>query len=268
MLKPILFTLFLSIASLPCFATPPLKLVSLEYPPYIEVVDGQATGIAVNLVKEVFQALNQPISIEVLPWARAIAYVKQGRADAIFTAFKTKEREAFLDYNQGVLFNQTIRLIVHHDYAFAFSDVTKKVPDYSPYMLCIVNKVSYGPLIDKAIKNREFKQVLRTMSSDSCAKMLDAKRVHIWVNNEFGAKNDIAKLGLQGSLSMLSPPIQVTPSYIAFSKKTDRTLLIQRFDEVLKQFKDSGRYQQIVDSYFIEIGTKANADPHSFKVEY
>lgn len=268
MLLRIFFLLHLTAYSICNFAAAPLKLVSLEYPPYIEVIDGEVTGIAVNLVEEIFQTLDQPINIEVLPWARAIAYVKQGRADAIFTAFKTKERELFLDYNQGVLFNQTIRLIVHHDYAFAFSEVTKKVPDYSPYMLCIVNKVSYGTLIDQAINNREFKQVLRTISSDSCAKMLDAKRVHIWVNNEFGAKNDIAKLGLQDTLSMLSPPIQVTPSYIAFSKKTDRTLLIQRFDQVLKQFKDNGRYQQIVDSYFIGIGTKANANTHSFKVEY
>ncbi|WP_438465447.1 substrate-binding periplasmic protein [Marinomonas sp. PE14-40] len=259
MIKHLLFIFLLGTTSLPNFASTTLKLVSLEYPPYIEVVDNQVTGIAVTLIKEVFQSINQPISIEVLPWARAIAYVKKGRADAIFTAFKTKEREVFLDYNQGVLFDQKIRLVVHSDYANSLSKVAQTSPDYSAYRLCIVNKVSYGPLIDEAIENREFKQVQRTMSSGSCAKMLEAKRIHIWVSNEFGAKNDIAKLGFNESLSLLSPPIQVTPSYIAFSKKKDHTLLIKEFDRVLKQFKDNGRYQEIVDSYFLKVRTKANS---------
>ena len=241
MIKHLLFIFLLGTTSLPNFASTTLKLVSLEYPPYIEVVDNQVTGIAVTLIEKVFHSINQPISIEVLPWARAIAYVKKGRADAIFTAFKTKEREVFLDYNQGVLFDQKIRLVVHSDYANSLSKVAQTSPDYSSYRLCIVNKVSYGPLIDEAIENREFKQVQRTMSSGSCA------------------KNDIAKLGFNESLSLLSPPIQVTPSYIAFSKKKDHTLLIKEFDRVLKQFKDNGRYQEIVDSYFLKVRTKANS---------
>lgn len=75
------------------FAAEPLRIVTLEYPPYIETKNSQVSGIAVNLVREIFNNLETPIEITVLPWARALNYIETGEADAILTIFKTPQRE-------------------------------------------------------------------------------------------------------------------------------------------------------------------------------
>ncbi|WP_077600075.1 substrate-binding periplasmic protein [Salinivibrio kushneri] len=93
-------------------ATPTVRLVTLEYPPYIQTSDGSLDGVAVRVVRQTFSKLGYEVEIEVLPWARALYQVRTGLADGIFTIFKTPEREAFLDYSQQVLFQQGIRLFI------------------------------------------------------------------------------------------------------------------------------------------------------------
>ncbi len=62
-----------------------LKLVTLEFPPYEYSENGEIKGSAVEVVKEAFKRMGQPIKINAYPWARAIKMVEGGEADAIFT---------------------------------------------------------------------------------------------------------------------------------------------------------------------------------------
>ncbi len=54
-----------------------LELVTLQYPPYEYEENGEVKGLAVEIVKEVFKRLDQPISIKVYPWARSLDNVKR-----------------------------------------------------------------------------------------------------------------------------------------------------------------------------------------------
>lgn len=54
-------------------------------------------------------------------------------------------------------------------------------------------------------------------------------------------------------LEILSPPIEATPSYIAFSKLREHAWLRERFDEALREMKQDGRYEAIIDNYFERI---------------
>ncbi len=81
----------------------PLNLVTSTLPPFAYMEDEKLKGVAVKIVKMVFKEMKQDISIEVMPWARAILYVKEGKRDAIFTAYKNPIREKFSDYSKEVL---------------------------------------------------------------------------------------------------------------------------------------------------------------------
>ncbi|MBG0761157.1 amino acid ABC transporter [Vibrio cidicii] len=225
-----------------------LRVVTLEYPPYIESKGSQVSGIAVNLVAEIFSNLEIPAEITVLPWARALNYMETGEADAIFTLFKTPQREEFVYFSEQVLFRQNISLIHNQNSSVNSNDIEQK--RFSGLSLCVVNKVSYGEYIDSKIKSGAFKTIARQNSAAQCALMLSAGRVDLWVSNEFGARSIIARLALQDKLEIMLPPMQTTLSYIAFSKKRQSEELRNSFDVELQKMKQTGRYFELIDDYF------------------
>jgi len=242
MRKRVLFYWILLMLVAPTSAA--LKLVTLEYPPYIETSSGEVDGLAVQVVRSVFAQLSIPIEIEVLPWGRAISYVENGQADGIFTAFKTPERETFADYSNEVLFDQNIRMIRLRSSLLHWSQ-----HEIERWSVCVVSNVSYGNWLDSMIKQEKFRQVFRVTTQEQCVRMLLSGRADYWVSNEYGAKSIAADLQVLASLHFIEPPIESTPSYIAFSKRRRHTQLINDIDEILKSMKEDGRYQKIIDSY-------------------
>ncbi|WP_394248532.1 substrate-binding periplasmic protein [Vibrio profundi] len=221
-----------------------LKLVTLEYPPYIETRTGEIDGLAVRVVRSVFAQLSTPIEIEVLPWGRAISYIENGQADGIFTAFKTPERETFADYSNEVLFDQNIRMI-----RLSSSLLHWNQNEIERWSVCVVSNVSYGNWLDSMIKQDKFRQVFRVSNQEQCVRMLLSGRADYWVSNEYGAKSIAADLQVLANLHFVDPPIESTPSYIAFTKRRTHSQLISDIDEILKSMKEDGRYQKIIEGY-------------------
>ncbi|MCG9750702.1 transporter substrate-binding domain-containing protein [Vibrio brasiliensis] len=238
-----------------CWSATPIQLVTLDYPPYIVSKEGELSGVAVELVEAVFKELNVPISIQVLPWARALSNVQFGRADAIFTAFKNPEREQFADFSHQVLFTQNISLVARVNSNIRSDNfLTDNLSDMT---ICVVNRVSYGKRIDALLAENRFKLVFKRNQTNECAHLVRTGRADVWVNNDFGARSIIASEGMEEVLDILSPPIEATPSYIAFSKLREHTWLRGRFDEVLQVMKQDGRYEAIIDGYFERLREQA-----------
>lgn len=230
------------------WAAVPLQLVTLDYPPYIVQQQEQLSGVAVELVETVFDELNVPISIEVLPWARALSNVQFGRADAIFTAFKNPQREQFAYFSKEVLFTQNISLITKANSHISSYDFL--VQDMSDTTICAVNRVSYGEQMDALLNGDKFELVFWRNQTKACAHLVRTGRADVWVNNEFGARSILASENMNEVLEILSPPIEATPSHIAFSKLRQNQWLRDRFDQKLKQMKQDGRYEALIDDYF------------------
>lgn len=248
--------MLLLLTCLPFASLAQVKLVTLEYPPYITNDQGQLNGVAVNLVKKVFAKLEIPVEIEVLPWGRAINYIEVGKADGIFTAFKTVERESFAYYIDEVLFDQNIVAIKHKS-----SNLVWSKENIGQAKICLVNNVSYGQWLDGAVKNESFAGVNRVRSAEQCVKLLQTNRVDFWISNEFGARYIAVKMGALDELSFETPSIESTPSYIAFSKKgTVNSALVQSVNDVVAQMKASGEYDQLISEYFEQLAIKTDTE--------
>lgn len=243
--------LFLLLLLLPWVSNAKIKLVTLDYPPYITRDKDELDGIAVRLLRHAFQLIDTPISIKVLPWGRAISYVENGMADAIFTAFKTPEREKFADYNNEVLFEQNITII-----RTKASKINWNISQMKNSSICIVNSVSYGVWLDNILAQNQFKAIYKVDSAEQCVLMLISKRVDFWVNNEFGARYITTKMGVSNDIYIETPPLESTSSYIAFSKKYQHGDLIKKLDRTLAIMKENGTYQKIIENYFNELVTK------------
>jgi len=60
----------------------------------------QLQGYSWDVVRESFHEMGYTITLLIAPWARAMNYAKKGKADVIFPAINTKEREKIFYYSQ------------------------------------------------------------------------------------------------------------------------------------------------------------------------
>jgi len=225
----------------------PLELVTLQYPPYEYEENGQAKGIAVEVIREAFSRMQQPITIKVIPWARAILKIEHGDADAIFTAYKTPERETFADYSSEILMPQVVSLFVKKNSPIVFDGDISKL---NQYQFGAVRKMSYGKSFDTAVKNGVLTNIQLVTTGEQNFKKLLADRVDIVVSNKYGAVDILKQMNKFDMIKELSPELQSLPSYIAFSKKRNLAAIRDKFDAILKQMKNDGSYDKIINSYF------------------
>jgi len=226
-----------------------LRLVTFEHPPYEYTENNKLKGMVVNIVKRIFNDMEQPITIEVLPWARAIRYIKDGNVDAVFTAFKNPERELFIDFSNQVLMQQTVSLYARKDSQIEFhGDLT----ELKEFKLGVVRKISYGQIFDKAIKDKNFREIEETNDAIQNFQLLLNKRVDILPSIQHGGKYILKNLKDMNHIKELPISIQNIPSYLAFSKVKQLTQVRDKFDHHLQELKSSGEYQKIIDNYFKE----------------
>lgn len=222
------------------------SFVTLEFPP-IEFAgkDGQPQGIAVDLVKKIMTNLGHQVTIEVMPWARGLEMAKTGTADAIFTAYKTPDREQFLDYAKVVLIPQIVALYVPKNSAIKFDGDLLKLKDKR---FGVISTISYGKTFDGL---RDQLNTERVENLESNLRKMLAGRVDLIISNIYVAESEINKLGLQNDLIKLAPEVETVDSYIAFSKVKGLAKLRDDFDKELDKLVKDGTYAEIMAKYGI-----------------
>ncbi|PWC34736.1 hypothetical protein TSO352_27400 [Azospirillum sp. TSO35-2] len=235
----------LATAGLPAAAAD-LKMVALSFPPLIYDDGGKPAGIAYDIVTEAMAAAGHSVSVEIMPWARALDTVREGKADAVFTAYKTPEREQFLTYSTQVLVPQVVSLFVAKDSPVRFDGDLAKL---AGHRFGVVNQISYGPIIDDAVKTGILPAVEKSNDSDSNVKKLLSGRFEVMPSNRYVAQYFLKQAGALDRVTELTPAVQDIPSYIAFTKARDTTKLRDDFDAGVAAMKASGAYQRVLDKY-------------------
>jgi polar amino acid transport system substrate-binding protein len=229
---------------------PSLRLVTLVFPP-LEFANakGEADGAAVEIVKAVLSDMGYTATVEVLPWSRSLNLVKEGKADAIFTAYKNPEREGFLDFGREVLIPQVVSLYIKADSGKTFNGDVKELIGQR---IGIMNTISYGQTFDRA-KDELGLKTERVESLDLNFKKLAAGRLDYVISNRYSAQVEIDALGLEKDVKELVVPVEVMPSFIAFSKAKKLEGLRDKFDVTLRELKKSGRYYKILEKFKVRI---------------
>lgn len=228
-----------------------LELVTMEYPPYEYEENNTVKGLAVEVVQEAFRRIDQPISIQILPWARAIGLIEKGQADAIFTTYKNEEREKFADYSEQVLILQTMALFVVKESPIEFDGQLEKINQYE---IGLVRQFSYGSHLDNALNQGVISKIdFSTTVEFNVAKLLK-RRFDIMASDQYSAIHILNNLGKLHEVRRLTPHVQQVPSYLAFSKKRQLTSVKTLFDQALFQMKIDGTYQRIIQNFLQENG--------------
>lgn len=81
-----------------------LRFITEEYPPYNFTRDGEVTGLAVEMLRLMWDAMGEPHApIEVMPWARGLHLLDEGPGVVLFNAAWSEERERCYQFVRPVL---------------------------------------------------------------------------------------------------------------------------------------------------------------------
>lgn len=220
---------------------------SLEYPPLIQRgADGKVEGASVEMLDAVFRRMGHTLTVEIYPWERSIRLVKEGRADCIFTIFRSPEREAFLDFSAESLALQKIYLYARRDRTLSFNGDMQSVDGAR---IGVVSAVSYGPKFEQA---RGGLDLDAAPSIEVNFRKLAFGRVDLVPSSAAVALGTLKKPALDawaGQIVQLPAPLDDVPSYIGFSRARALAGLRDAFDAEFRRFKASREYCRILAKY-------------------
>jgi len=224
-----------------------LSVVTLHYPPYCYEENGEVVGFSADLLKEVFRRMDIPMQIKVLPWKRALKMVKDGRADAVFLAFKTEEREQFADFPEEMFIAEPTSLFVKKGSKITWNG---ELGSLNKYKVGRPLGYSSGTEFDNAVKSGVIPYIDGAGSPQITIRKLIKGRIDILVANRYLILDELKKMKKVGEIKELKPVINEDPSYLAFSKKRDMRKIIEKYVEVIRGMKNDGSYQRIIDDFF------------------
>lgn len=223
-----------------------LQILTMENAPYSFTQNGKVKGIGVELVKEAFRRMNQPVQVSIAPWARAMEQIKNGTVDGLFNVYKTPERELFADYSE-LLQDETVVLFVRKNSSIQFTGDLAKL---SHYKFAAIRGYSYGKAYDKAVVDKVINNSELMTLTEQSLRMLVMNRTDVVPSGRHVGKYYLYQLGLQDSVRELSPKLETVPTYLIFPKKKKSQTIRQQFNKALQSMRDDGTYERIYQDFY------------------
>lgn len=245
-LRIFLAAIWMSVASLQACAAEPLRLVTFEYPPYIKQASHGAQGLAVDIVKEAFARMEQPISIELYPWARIVKMTEDGRADGLFTIKKTPARSTTMLFPQKPLLNQDYVFFVLKDSKFQFDGQFSSIADAR---IGVVYATSYGPRFDNALRRGELKKLDPANNYVLTFRKLLGGRIDAVICSRLVGLEILKNMNAAERVQVSGPPVETVASYLSFTLKHDHSRLAAEFDRTINAMERDGSMRRIFTNY-------------------
>ncbi|WP_019675532.1 substrate-binding periplasmic protein [Arsukibacterium perlucidum] len=225
----------------------PLNLYTEHSPPgeYLNA-QGEVAGVTVDLIRLLLQRLDQPATIELLPWARALELAKTQPNSGLFETVRNPEREA--------LFKWVGPLKMHSIGLYGLSDFFPG-GNFSPginsrHLACVYRESVHVKYLQRMGFN-DGRNLILTVNHGDCFKLLRRGRVHLVVLNE--AAFSELQLEMQQSDQQLVMLQQLTEVqlYLAFSRDIDDST-IARWQRVLEDSYLDGSMRRLYQGLYPE----------------
>ncbi|WP_166263429.1 substrate-binding periplasmic protein [Marinobacter caseinilyticus] len=235
----------------PLLSAQTFQFRTLKNPPLEFTRNGEVVGIAVDLTREAVRRTGHTAEFEIRPWKRVLYEVAKGDADGALNAGRSDEREIWGLYPDEVLIDETYVL---------FSSQPMALPEdlAGVEKLSLGNQLGYfyGEKFHNQVTTERFKSVETTLTIEKNLEKLVAHRTDLFIGDllptlyyvdQLGLDNRVHVVRREGSQQPLV--VSVSPTYVAFSRKTVDPQYVETFGAALRAMKQDGTYDRIVDAY-------------------
>ncbi|KKO45238.1 hypothetical protein WG68_10930 [Arsukibacterium ikkense] len=245
----IILSLLLSCATVSA-AEPETQLLRLytEHSPPGEYLDarGEVAGATVELIRLLLQRLDQPATIELLPWARAFELAQSQQNTALFETVRNKEREARFKW-VGPLKVYTIGLYGRSD-VFQGNQINPGAS--SRYLACEYRDSVHVNAL-KRLGFTEGRNLILTVNHGDCLNLLRHGRVHLTAMNDTSAAGYALQMQQSGHELVMVQALTEARLYLAFSRDIDDST-IARWQQVLEHSYLDGSMRGLYQGIYTE----------------
>ena len=208
-----------------------------DYPPDEMHINGELTGFHIELIKNAASLISLPIRFESIPWKRAVQMLENGKGDALTYVSKNADRERYaLFLNDNILSESHYHLVInsHRKNEIQYDGNIKGLIQYTI-------GVQRGYVYSEEINQSTFDNKIIFNTVDQMISLLSANRVDfaILTMAEYQAQKDTNNFK---NITILSPELTSSASYIAFSKAKNTHKTAELFAKAMKDYKASEEY--------------------------
>ena len=221
----------------------PLELLTFDYYPTMYKQGGEIKGCAVCIVKEALQRMGCKIHITMVPYKRGLFMIRAGKADAMFTVYKTPEREKFAYYPALPVMYRVVSFYALKDSTITFGGDLHRMTHYS---IGTVRGYSYGKRLDSLIRQGAFEKIDPATDPRLTLKKLLHKRFDLMPHTEVDMLYLQKEMECEGKIKKLSPAVEKVSTYLIFSKKKQALAQLKhKFSEAINEMMHDGTYERL-----------------------
>ncbi|MDM8550507.1 transporter substrate-binding domain-containing protein [Desulfobacterales bacterium HSG2] len=214
-----------------------------EWPPYTMMENKQPSGIDIEIGRELCKRVGIKPKFRMLPWQRALKYMKNGKVNALLTPKYSEERGKFMYYPSEPIRIEKRVLLVQKG-----SDIkVDKLDDLKGRKVGVVRGYSYT----KEFDNYEGMNKVLCNDDDQLARIFAKKRVPIIAGVEEGSMKYLCKkAGVEAETVYV---LGGEPTYIGLSRKatgSEGESLVEKFSKAVHQLKEEGFIKKTESKYF------------------
>ena len=217
------------------------------YPPYSYLENEKPMGIYIDVLKKIFEKIDgYEVKFEMLPWKRCIKNIKAGRNVAFFPPYYAEHREAWTEFSEPILQEQTIVF----GKAEKLKGKTKWPEDF--YTCTIGMNDGFDP---EAMAGKKFAiaikmgliKIYEAKNNTANLKKLSSERIDFYLNDKIidisdypDIKRGIVAKNNWGYLGF-------TKNNFEFSEYLNDFKI--RFNDAVRKIKQTDEIQKIINSY-------------------
>jgi len=213
------------------------------WPPIMYQAGDQIIGAGPEIVAKIFSELGVKVaSRSEGAWDMVQEKAKSGALDVLDAAYKTTERETYMDYSIPYTVDPVV-LVVKHGKAFAYD----KWEDLIGKKGVVMTGDSYGQDFDNFLKEKLNPTKVATPAEAFA--LLDKGEADYFVYALYSAKSYIAQNKIADKVDIIAKYVSSENFYITISKKSPFLNLLPRVNALLEKYKADGTIDRIIEKY-------------------
>jgi len=223
------------------FASTKLKVAYGDYPPYYgKGLDSK--GPIAELVVEAFQFSNIEVEFHHLSWQDSLGKLKTGELDALFSAWKRKDRESWLAYSEAIAVDHLV-LLNRKSNRKQFNNLSNIIQQRFGVVSGYQLPAQIGKNANIVARYKTEKENLKALSNGNIDTLLIDKRVaqHL-ICHDLTTENSVIEW-------FDTFTFKETQHLVVSKKVPNYQTLINAFNQGLQHLKNTGKLQAIISKH-------------------
>lgn len=211
-----------------------------EWPPIMWQQDGEIIGVGPDLVSRIFEDLGLGVDFKYLGlWDEVQNKARSGEADLLVAAYKTTERETYMDYSIPYV-TDPIAVVIKKGKDLNYEQWADLVDKKGVATI----GDSYGQQFDDYLAANL--TVARVSSVPEALEMIQNDQADYFLYAFYAAEKIIAEKQLNDKVEILPKYIAEENFYITISKKSPLVKYLPQINELLEKYKNDGTTEKLI----------------------